>query len=276
MKTSLFAVAAVLLAGTAAHSADIYQPEPAAPILAPEVEVTEASGWYLRGDVGYNFNKMRGAEYFQGSNGNLVDFDDAELKDQFALGVGVGYQVNNYLRTDLTLDYMFKTDFDGSTTGTCGSPLEPCTSSDVSAMRAYHLMANAYVDLGSYGMITPYVGAGIGGAYVKWDKLRNTSCQDDGGGCDDTVSHGGYGNWRFAYQLMAGASINVTCNVKADVGYRFRHTLGGDMFGFAENGGPGRDKGFYSHEAHVGARYLFGGCEQPVAYEPPPQPIVYK
>ncbi|GEO87315.1 MULTISPECIES: outer membrane protein [Alphaproteobacteria] len=276
MKTSLFVVAAVLLAGTAAHSADIYQPEPV-PYEAPEVQVTEASGWYLRGDAGYDFNKLRGAEYFQGSNSNLVDFDDADLKNSFTLGAGVGYQINNYLRTDLTFDYMFKSDFDGSTSGTCGSPLVPCTSSDVAAMRAYTLMANAYVDIGSYGMVTPYVGAGIGGAYVQWDNLKNTACADDGSGCDGEVKHSGRGDWRFAYQLMAGASIDVTCNVKADVGYRFRHTLGGDMFGYNSNGGPGYDKGFYSHEAHVGARYLFGACAEPVAaYEPPPQPLVYK
>ncbi len=276
MKTSLLAAAAVLLVSTTAtYAADLYQPEPAPIMEAPEVTVAEASGWYLRGDVGYSFNHLRGAEYYQGSNANLVDFEDAELKDAFSVGAGVGYQINNYLRTDLTFDYMFKSDFDGSTIGSCGVS-SACTSSDVSAMRAYTLMANAYVDLGSYGLFTPYVGGGIGGSYVKWDKLRNTSCADDGSGCDDTVEHGGKGEWRFAYQLMAGASIDLTCNVKADVGYRFRHTLGGDMFGYQLNGGPGYDKGFYSHEIRAGARYVFGACEQPVAYEPPPQPIVYK
>ncbi|MCJ7994122.1 porin family protein [Rhizobium cremeum] len=276
MKTSLLAAAAVLLVSTTAtYAADLYQPEPAPIMEAPEVTVAEASGWYLRGDVGYSFNHLRGAEYYQGSNANLVDFEDAELKDAFSVGAGVGYQINNYLRTDLTFDYMFKSDFDGSTIGSCGVS-SACTSSDVSAMRAYTLMANAYVDLGTYGLFTPYVGGGIGGSYVKWDKLRNTSCADDGSGCDDTVEHGGKGEWRFAYQLMAGASIDLTCNVKADVGYRFRHTLGGDMFGYQLNGGPGYDKGFYSHEIRAGARYVFGACEQPVAYEPPPQPIVYK
>ena len=233
-------------------------------------------GFYLRGDLGYSFNKMRGAKYFQGGNDNEVGFTTSSIKDSFWVGGGVGYQVNSYLRTDLTFDYMFKSDFKGSTTGQCGSPLEACTSTDLAAMKAYTLMANAYVDLGSYAYFTPYVGAGIGGSYVKWDKLRNTSCQDDGGGCDPTEEHGGKGSWRFAYQLMAGASIDVTCNVKADVGYRFRHTLGGDMFGYQANGGPGYDKGFYSHGIHAGARYVFGGCEQPVAYEPPVEPIVYK
>lgn len=281
-KTILAAATLALLASSAAYAADVYQPEPQPVYVdAPEVAVAEASGWYLRGDLGYSFNKMRGAKFFQGGNsGDEANFTTASIKDSFWVGGGVGYQVNNYLRTDLTFDYMFKSDFRGSTVGGgaggASACAVACTSEDLSALRAYTLMANAYIDLGTYAYFTPYIGGGIGGSYIKWDKLRNTSCADDGSGCDDTVEHGGKGSWRFAYQLMAGASIDVTCNVKADLGYRFRHTMGGDMFGYASNGGPGYDKGFYSHSVHAGARYVFGGCETPVAYEPPPELPVYK
>lgn len=276
MKTLILSLTAVLLSGTAAFSADVYQPEPMPPVIeAPEVTVGGTSGWYLRGDVGYSFNKLRGANFFQGSNATMADFATVSLKDSFSLGAGVGYQVNNYLRTDLTFDYMFKSDFKGSTRGGCGVSTA-CTSTDLTSMRAYTLMANAYVDLGTYGYFTPYVGAGIGGAHVKWSDLQNTSCADSGAGCDPTVTHGGKGSWRFAYQLMAGATIDVTCNVKADAGYRYRRIEGGDMFGYNLNGGPGYDKGIESHELRVGARYVFTDCAQPVAYEPPPQPMVYK
>jgi opacity protein-like surface antigen len=75
---------------------------------------------------------------------------------------------------------------------------------------------------------------------------------------------------------MAGTSIDITCNLKADIGYRYRYIVGGDMFGYNENGGPGRDKGISSHEARIGARYNFGGCSTPPAYEPEPAPLVYK
>ncbi len=279
MKTSLIGVAAAVFLASSAYSADLYQPEPQ-PIDAPEVTVQEASGWYLRGDVGYSFNKLKGANYFQGSNALLNDFDDASLKDSFSLGAGVGYQVNNYLRTDLTFDYMFKSDFHGRTFGVCGDgdaqPFADCSSSDETSLRAYTLMANAYVDLGTYGYFTPYVGAGIGGAYVKWNNLKNSICDDPyNPGCT-TTTHNGKGSWRFAYALMAGATIDVTCNIKADAGYRYRHIEGGDMFGYNNSGGPGYDKGLDSHELRLGARYVFSGCEQPVAYEPPMQPLVYK
>jgi opacity protein-like surface antigen len=274
MKNNFGWLVVAVLAAAPATAADLYQPEPV-PQSAPEVRVAEVSGLYLRGDIGYSFNKLRGADYFQGSNASLVDFDRHSIKNSYSLGAGVGYQINSRLRTDLTFDYLGKSDFTGSTHGSCGVS-SSCTSRDLTSMQAYTLMANAYVDLGTYAAVTPYIGAGLGGSYVKWDNLKNTSCADDGSGCDATETHNGRGSWRFAYQLMAGASIDITCDWKADVGYRFRQTTSGDMFGYKDNGGPGRDKGFYTHDVHVGARYQFGGCPQPVAYEQPAQPMVYK
>jgi opacity protein-like surface antigen len=281
MMKSLIGAAAAVLAATSAFSADLYQPEPQP---APEVAVSQASGWYLRGDVGYAFTDLRGAKYFQGSNANTNDFSTARLGDNATIGGGVGYQINNYLRTDATVDYLFKSKFRGSTRGDCGScgpdfTAVPATSRDITSMSALSLLANAYVDLGTYGAFTPYVGAGLGGTYVKWDKLKNTACADaDSSSCDGTTTHGGKGSWRFTYALMAGTSIDLTCNLKADVGYRFRHIEGGDMFGYNEGGGPGYDKGVNLHEARIGARYNFGGC-QTASYMPPadiplaPQPV---
>lgn len=279
MKKCLTSVFVLALTVSTANSADLYQPQPEPIMDAPEVTVQEASGWYLRGDVGYSFNDIRGANYYQGSNSTLTNFDHTSLKDSFLLGAGVGYQINNHLRTDVTFDYLTSADFRGGTSGVCGdgvgNPFVACSSSDKSYMHAYSLMANVYVDLGTYGYITPYVGGGIGGAYVKWGKLRNTICDDPyAAGCY-TSEHEGQKSWRFTYALMAGAAIDITCNLKADIGYRYRHIMGGDMFGYNLGGGPGDDKGFDMHEARIGARYTFGGCEAP-PYEPPPEPIVYK
>src|SRR5690606_23219142 len=155
-------------------------------------------------------------------------------------GLGVGYQINRHLRTDLTADYLFKSDFTGSTSGTCGTPGNtfPCSSTDSSSYKALLLMANAYVDLGTYRGITPYVGAGIGGARIKWDNLDNTIGPD-------TWTHKGSKNWRFAWSLMAGASYCLTQNLQLDAGYRFTRVEGGRMFeehtpgGVSIGSGPG-------------------------------------
>jgi opacity protein-like surface antigen len=255
-----------------AIAADLYVPEQ--PAETPAVEpVAAASGWYLRGDLSYDFVNMKGAKYFQGSNGLVNDFDSADVDNTGNIGLGVGYQINDNLRVDTTFDYMFSADFRGSTSGrstNTGSVCDfGCKSRDVSAMSAYSLMANAYVDITKIGIVTPYLGAGIGGTYVKWDDLKNTACADNNpNNCDPTVTHKGRENWRFTYAVMAGASVDINCQLKGDVGYRYRHVASGEMFGYRLNGGPGKDKGFDIHEARAGLRYSFGGCEQQ-AYLPP-------
>lgn len=277
-KTLMGAIALALIAPTA-YAADLYEPPviEAPPTYIPEVEVKEASGWYLRGDGFFSYNRMRGAHYFQGALTTDANFTTASLRHSYGLGVGAGYQINSMLRVDATADYMFKASFRGSTSGSCGVAAS-CTSTDLASMTAFGLMANVYVDLGTYGIFTPYVGGGIGGTYVKWSNLSNTACDaSDSTSCDSTVTHGGKGSWRFTYALMAGASIKINCNLKADVGYRYRRVTAGNMFGYASGGGPGYDKGFSMHEGRAGLRYSFGGCEEhtyvPPVYNPPP---VYK
>jgi opacity protein-like surface antigen len=277
MKTIVMGIVAALLAGNAAYAADLYQPPVEQPVEVVSEPLPSASGWYLRGDVGYAFTKLRGAHFYQGSNSHVADFDKADLDDTWTGGIGVGYKINNHLRADVTLDHIGKADFEGSTSGGCGVATF-CTSRDISSLTAWSLMANAYVDIATYGAFTPYVGAGIGGTQVRWDKLKNTSCETgNSSNCDGTFEHDGKRKWRFTYGLMAGTAIDITCNLQADVGYRFRHILGGDMFGYKAHGGPGSDKGLYVHEARAGLRYNFGGCEQ-AAYVPeyPVEPPVYK
>jgi len=264
--------AVTLFVTTGAHAADLYEPPiveapPPPPIVQ---EPVAAGGWYLRGDIGYHWSELRGTEYITyGPPPGTSEFTSTDLDGAVSLGGGIGYQVNRHFRTDLTADYWFDSDFRGTTAGFCPPDDRPCTSTDSSAYSALLLMANAYVDLGTYHGITPYVGAGIGGAYVKWDRLRNTIEGDD-------FFHEGGKDWRFAWSLMAGASYCLTQNLQLDAGYRFTRIEGGELFEFASDVGPGYDDGLDVHEARAGLRYSFGGpnvnCAAPqvAAYEPPP------
>lgn len=281
----VFGAALLLIAPTAGYAADLYEPpiieapEPLPPVIQPD-PAPSFGGWYIRGDIDYHWSKLRGTEYITygdapgGLRGGTASFDTTDLKGAMSLGAGIGYQINRYLRTDLTADYWFKSDFTGSTSGTCLDG-NACVSSDTSAYSAWLLMANAYVDLGTYYGFTPYVGAGIGGAYIMWDDLTNTTR-------DGTTVHEGSSNWRFAYSLMAGTSYCLTENLNLDMGYRFTRVAGGRMFEYASGVAPGFDDGFNVHEARAGLRYQFGGnsnCAQPqvVSYDPPPfEPPVYK
>lgn len=288
IKLLLVASTATVALAAQGHAADMSTPHVIeAPIYQEPVihEPAAKNGWYLRGDIGYSFNNFSHADYitYGVNQQNLPGLLRGELDDAFVIGGGVGYQVTDYFRTDLTLDYMFNADFEGFTEGTCtvlGVP-EACRSNDTSELSVYTLMANAYVDLGTYGRITPYVGGGIGGAKVHWGELEN--CITGGYDQDGCVTHGGHDEWRFAYALMAGASVDVTCNTALDVGYRYQHIQGGGMFKYAElNGfgtGPGFDDGISSHQVKAGVRFKLGGCavaEKPPVYEPPVLPPIYK
>ncbi len=264
--------------GVSAQAADIYEP----PVIVeppvyhhPEVKIKKIEGWYIRGDLGYAWNEFRGAIYATPGGTNHL-FGD--LDQSFILGGGIGYQINHYLRTDVTVDYTFKTDFEGFTIGECTPGPVTCQSSDTSGFDAWTVLANAYIDLGHYGKVTPYVGAGIGGSYVRWHDLENTI--DGGFDQDGTVIHEGKSSWRFAYALMAGVSIKASKKLSVDLGYRFRKTHQGAMFGFADDTGPGWDNGFESHEIRAGLRYKLGGHHKkhkpvhvPVHH---PAPVVYK
>lgn len=268
----LFSIVSLASASNAV-SADLHArydaavPAPVYEFPAAQQKYSESGGWYLRGDIGHRWSELRGTEYITYGPGTN-EFTWTDLSGAATIGAGVGYQINRHFRTDLTVDYWFKSDFRGSTTGEafpgCG---DPCITSDSSSYSALLLMANAYVDLGTYAGVTPYVGAGIGGARVKWADLYNEIG-------DQTDRHRGGREWRFAWSLMAGASYCLSQNLELDAGYRYTRINGGRMFDFASGVGPGFDSGFNVHEARAGIRYAFGGpslhcAPEQVAYEQP-------
>lgn len=288
MKKIVITAATVsLLATMSATAADIstapaYYP----PVMKPiHHEVKAASGWYIRGDVGANWNKLRSANYLT-STGS-ADFTTAELKNGFSAGVGIGYQITNRVRADLTLDHLFQTKFTGSTGpgGPCtinGSFVAApnCVSKDTASYSGWSLLANAYVDLFTYGRVSGYVGAGLGATRINWDTLNNTECRSDTDECNSTaIEHNGASGWRATAALMAGASIKLNCALHADLGYRYRYMAGGRMFERVASvaTGPGFNDAIHSHEGRAGLRYSFGGCQEVIPpYEPPVLPPVYK
>ena len=76
-------------------------------------------------------------------------------------------------------------------------------------------LANAFVDLGTWNCFTPFVGAGIGGAYNSLVEFV------------DVNPNGGYGfgrnpsEWHMAYALYAGLGYNVSKSLKIDLTYRY-------------------------------------------------------
>jgi opacity protein-like surface antigen len=273
MKLSLrIALSLAALAPFAAHAAD-YDPPIFVEEAAEYVPVEIGSGWYLRGDVGYVFDSsIDGVDYTFIDPVSLLaepaSFTSSSIDTDFAWGGGFGYRFTDYFRADATVDG-FRADFDGTTASdeTCtGLPNDDttCRSENSSEVSAVSVMANGYVDLGTYVGITPYVGAGAGMSYVSWSDLNDTTYCVDGGGdvcvsdaAVDSTGHGGTDGWRFTYALMAGVAYDISKNFKLDLGYKYRSIDGGDMFGWdsPQTFGNGSHGNIETHEVRMGLRY---------------------
>jgi opacity protein-like surface antigen len=204
-----------------------YQPPPMVYAPPPVVVPQPLGGWYLRGDVGVGVQTFSSFDHTQ-TNSTFVwpaswAIEQQDLGDTSIFGGGVGYEFNNWFRADVTAEYrtkaMFKTI--GSYTNFCagGGTCFDVTQGNLSSTV---FMANAYVDLGTWWCLTPYVGAGIGGAYN-----RTTGVQDMGLNSDGTTGFGyTYGDtsqWSLAWNAQAGLTYNVTNNFKVDLNVRYLH-----------------------------------------------------
>ncbi|MDQ6437023.1 porin family protein [Mesorhizobium sp. LHD-90] len=263
-------LAATLLPSVSALAAD-YDPPVIVEAAEEYVPVEVGSGWYLRGDIGYIVSQDTGRYTYSvsdGVNSGSSSFDSASLDNDFTFGAGVGYSFNEWFRAEATVDG-FRSDFSGSTSAAVPCSGDPalagtgCRSKDGTDMSAISVMANGYVDLGTYVGITPYLGAGLGFSYVSWSDLGSDYfCVDGAAACPSPAfvgssSMGGESDWRFTYAFMAGAAYDLTKELKVDIGYRYKHIDGGDMFAWSSDGLSikGKDSDLQQHEIRVGLRY---------------------
>jgi opacity protein-like surface antigen len=266
----LAAAGAASLLSSVAFAADMAIAPP--PALYAPPPPAAFGGWYLRGDIGMTNQRMKSLDN-PDPNAALftsvgMGFDSATLFD-----VGVGYQFNNWFRADVTGQWRGKSNFHGSqfTDAFVGSALVDNYSASKSEAV---FMANAYVDLGTWWCVTPFVGAGIGTSYNRISGFR-----DDGFGNSFGVARpssvtyaADNGKWNFAWALHTGLAYKVTPNVTLELGYSYV-SLGDATTGFNSNfgGGPTPQfpwtmKDITSHDLTLGVRW---NLDSPAVYAPP-------
>ncbi len=234
LRTSALAAAALAVSGAAAVAADMpgdYLPPP--PPETPAVRGVEvASGIYLRGDIGYRFQRIGTAS--SNDPTQVPNISSAKIDDAFIGGLGAGYKLD-WFRVDVTGDYGSLSKFSATTTS--GSEL-------TAKIDDFTAMVNAYVDLGHWSGFTPYIGGGVGLAYITFSNYSDPSSAAP----MPPAVH----RWNTAWAAMAGVSYQFTPELMMDVGYR--HVDLGKV-----DGGPGGQlniKHLSGDEVRIGFRYL--------------------
>jgi opacity protein-like surface antigen len=200
-------------------------------------------GWYLRGDIGYVIPEDPVVVYGNG----VVPFVNENLGGAWMIGAGIGYQFNPSFRADITVDFRTDSTFTGGTVcGGCGGAL----SVERQKLSTTTVMFNAYWDMGECGGFTPYIGGGVGFAYnwlhdiIGRNPTMTVTWVPDGG------------KWNFAAAVMAGATFDVTEDLKIDAGYRYIW-LGDAESGTDGAGGTVSYTDLANHEIRLGMRRYF-------------------
>ena len=178
---------------------------------------------YVSGKISYDFNKV---------NMKAANPSDAELtrekanKELFGTHVAYGVQAG-YVRGELELNNsrdIKRNYFD---------------EEGVNHFRLYKhsVMANAYFDYLTCTPWTPYVGAGIGSAYLKADNGDQAKSV-----------------YNLAWQVMAGLTYDINSHWTLDAGYRYA-----DLGRIRKNVGEGHVAKLTArdHEIMLGVRYTF-------------------
>ena len=260
---SLFigAIASALMASTA-YSADLIPP----PVVEFEPEYEIGGNLYLRGYVGFTNQEVDGLANAV-LDGAAFEFLQADFESSGLFGGAVGYRVNNWFRADVSAEYRMRAGFDGFdrydgdgdgllTNMTVGNDGTNEYTADKSE---FLILANAFVDLGSYHRISPYVGAGVGASYTMISNLQDINTPQS-----STAYANDHGAWSFAWALYAGLGFEVNDHLTIDMGYRYLDigdAESGDII--SSNGtnaivNPLEFEGITSHDFTLGFRWNFG------------------
>ena len=229
--------------------------------LAAAYRPIATGGWYLRGYIGQSnqfVNSISHPSFATAPEFTFLDkggFDSAPF-----YGAGVGYQWNSWLRTDVTGEYRGKAGFHALdrfyNTGTAAYNTNEYTASK----SEWVALVNAYIDLGTWWSITPFVGAGVGVAFNTIEHFRDNNIIAGGGGFADTGRQ-----TNLAWALHAGASYRASQNFAVELSYRYLN-VGNGRSGILQNldplfvsGNPLAPMTFHtiqSHDLMLGLRWL--------------------
>jgi len=269
---SLLAAGAASLISSMAFAADMPIAAPP-PMYAPPAPPADFGGWYLRGDVGMTDQRMSKIDsaVAQAANPPVsqigLGFDSSPL-----FGIGAGYQFNSWFRADVTAQYRGKANLHGSN-GQIFSPTVFQSDNYFGSKSEALFLANAYVDLGTWWCVTPFVGLGVGTSYNYLSGFRDENVQINNGVTKGSVAtFANNGTWNFAWAAHAGLAYKVNPSLTLELAYSYVD-LGSAKAGnyTLMDGTTGAStialKNITSNDLKLGLRW---NLNSPPVYAPPP------
>lgn len=252
MKKHLLIATLALLGCGQAHAADLaYEP--------PPVEVVPFGGWYLRGHIGMSNQQLGHLSHPLFNAVEVLRFiDKGGFSSGSTIGVGAGYQFNDWIRGDGVIEYRGKADFAALDRYGHSGPRGVIWdgANDYTAKKSELLaMANAYVDVGDWYGIKPYVGLGLGASRNTISNFRDINVPMNGVAAASSAS-----TWNLAWGLHAGLGYTVNERLTLDFGYSYLD-LGDAKTGRLRsydgtvNAAPMKFQNITSHDFKFGLRY---------------------
>ena len=186
-------------------------------------DVSMAGGFYLNGNAGLVW--LQDTDLTENNVSREATFDSG-----FGFGGGGGYDFD-FMRVEAEIGYR-KNDVNKVSTVPHGNV---DGSGDISA---FSFMVNGFYDFKNSTFLTPYIGAGIGAAYIDLGAVSAETIRISGG--DDTV---------FAYQAEIGFNNAINQTMSFDIGYRYFATTDPSL--------GGSDSEYKSHNVIIRFRYVF-------------------
>ena len=218
-KAAIWISLAALLAQAAhALAADILPPAPSLDSPALRGRFEAESGAYLRADAGFGqLQARRPSSTFSSPQPTFLR-EATRLDQAGLLGVGAGYQFNEFVRADVTGEYRGSASYSArasyADSANCGAAR--CAETYTGALRGAAVMGNVYGQIGSWFDVTPFIGLGLGFARTTFAPLYVVAGNGHGAGQTQEVSQ-----VRPAFALMAGGAWDLSSSVKIDAGYRY-------------------------------------------------------
>ena len=206
------------LVTSAASAADILPPAPSldSSDLRGRFELETVA--YVRADASLGWLRARKAASTFASPVSDFRMDSTRFSRAPVTGLGVGYQLNGFVRADLTVEQRglarYKASGSYMDVPTCGAAR--CADAYAGAIRSTLVLANVYGEIGSWFDVTPFVGVGLGFARNAFDSMSLPAGNGHSLGLSASATQ-----TRFAYALMAGLAYEVTPQIKVETSYRY-------------------------------------------------------